>query len=46
MSFWSRQGVVDSRAAHIGFIARSQAAVNEAYAAALAPGGSDNGEAG
>lgn len=46
MSFWLRQGVADSRAAHIGFLARSEAAVNEAYAAAIASGGSNNGEPG
>ena len=46
MSFWLRQGVVDSRAAHIGFVAHSQAEVNEAYAAAMASGGSNNGAPG
>lgn len=46
MAFWLRQGVADSRAAHIGFLASSEAAVNEAYAAAMASGGSNNGEPG
>ncbi|RQO33535.1 extradiol dioxygenase [Herminiimonas sp. KBW02] len=46
MSFWLRLGVVDGRAAHIGFLARSEAAVNEAYAAAMVSGGSNNGEPG
>jgi hypothetical protein len=30
--------VVDSRAAHVGFIAKSQAEVDAAYAAAMAAG--------
>ena len=39
-------GVVDSRAAHVGFIAKSQAEVDAAYAAAMAAGATDNGKPG
>jgi catechol 2,3-dioxygenase-like lactoylglutathione lyase family enzyme len=42
--FWLRPGVADSRAAHVGFIANSQAAVDAAYAAAMAAGATDNGK--
>lgn len=41
--FWLRLGEVDSRAAHVGFIADSAADVDAAYAAAMAAGASDNG---
>lgn len=41
--FWLRAGVVEGRAAHVGFIANSQAEVDAAYAAAMAAGASDNG---
>ena len=41
--FWLRHGVVDSRSAHIGFIADSAAEVDAAYAAAIAAGATDNG---
>ena len=34
--FWLRLGVVDSRAAHVGFIAKSRGEVDAAYAAAMA----------
>jgi catechol 2,3-dioxygenase-like lactoylglutathione lyase family enzyme len=44
--FWLRQGVADSRAAHIGFIANSRDEVNAAYAAAIAAGATDNGSPG
>jgi catechol 2,3-dioxygenase-like lactoylglutathione lyase family enzyme len=44
--FWLRPGVVDSRAAHVGFIANSQAEVDAAYAAAMAAGATDNGKPG
>ena len=44
--FWLRLGVVDSRAAHVGFIAKSQAEVDAAYAAAMAAGATDNGKPG
>jgi catechol 2,3-dioxygenase-like lactoylglutathione lyase family enzyme len=41
--FWLRHGVVDSRAAHVGFVADSEAEVDAAYAAAIAAGATDNG---
>ena len=41
--FWLREGVVEGRAAHIGFIANSKAHVDAAYAAALTAGATDNG---
>lgn len=41
--FWLRSGVVDSRAAHVGFVADSRAEVDAAYAAAIAAGATDNG---
>ncbi|KKF00879.1 VOC family protein [Mycolicibacterium obuense] len=41
--FWLRHGIVDSRAAHVGFIADSIAEVDAAYTAALAAGATDNG---
>jgi catechol 2,3-dioxygenase-like lactoylglutathione lyase family enzyme len=44
--FWLRPGVVDRRAAHVGFIAKSQAEVDAAYAAAMAAGATDNGKPG
>ena len=44
--FWLRPGIVESRAAHVGFVANSQAEVNAAYAAAMAAGASDNGKPG
>jgi catechol 2,3-dioxygenase-like lactoylglutathione lyase family enzyme len=44
--FWLRQGVADSRAAHVGFVANSQDEVNAAYAAAMAAGARDNGAPG
>lgn len=46
MFFWLRTGLVDGRAAHIGFVAQSQAAVDAAYAAAMAKGATDNGPPG
>lgn len=46
MFFWLREGVVDGRAAHVGFVADSQAAVDAAHAAALAMGATDNGAPG
>ena len=42
--FWLRLGVVDSRAAHVGFIAKSRDEVDAAYAAAMAAGATDNGK--
>jgi catechol 2,3-dioxygenase-like lactoylglutathione lyase family enzyme len=44
--FWLRQGVADSRAAHIGFIADGRGQVDAAYAAAIAAGATDNGSPG
>lgn len=44
--FWLRRGQVDARAAHIGFVADSQQAVDAAYAEAMAAGATDNGAPG
>ena len=44
--FWLRLGVVDSRSAHVGFVANGNADVETAYAAAIAAGGTDNGAPG
>jgi catechol 2,3-dioxygenase-like lactoylglutathione lyase family enzyme len=41
--FWLRKGVVEGRAAHVGFVAESRAEVDAAYAAAMAAGGTDTG---
>jgi catechol 2,3-dioxygenase-like lactoylglutathione lyase family enzyme len=41
--FWLREGGVDGRAAHVGFVAGSQTQVDAAYAAAMAAGAVDNG---
>jgi len=41
--FWLREGVVEGRAAHVGFVATSTGAVDAAYAAAMAAGAVDNG---
>ena len=41
--FWLRKGVVEGRAAHVGFVADSRAEVDVAYAAAMAAGATDNG---
>ena len=41
--FWLRPGSVEGRAAHIGFVATSNTAVDAAYAAAMAAGATDNG---
>jgi len=46
MFFWLRKGVVETRALHVGFVARSKAEVEAAYAAALDNGGGDNGAPG
>src|SRR3546814_20729789 len=46
MFFWLREGVVEGRAVHVGFVASSKAAVNAAYAEAMANGGRDNGAPG
>lgn len=42
--FWLREGVVEGRSAHIGFIAKGTQEVDAAYVAAIAAGASDNGE--
>ncbi|CAN5782088.1 VOC family protein [soil metagenome] len=41
--FWLRSGVVDGRAAHVGFVADSRAEVDAAYGAAIGAGATDNG---
>ena len=41
--FWLKAGTVDPRAAHVGFVADGQEAVDAAYAAAMAAGATDNG---
>lgn len=41
--FWLRSGIVDSRAAHVGFVADGIAEVDAAYAAAMSAGATDNG---
>jgi len=43
---WLRQGVVDNRAAHIGFVAGNRKQVEAAYHAAIAAGAADNGAPG
>jgi catechol 2,3-dioxygenase-like lactoylglutathione lyase family enzyme len=39
--FWLRAGTVEGRAAHVGFVANDQRAVDTAYAAAIAAGATD-----
>jgi len=39
--FWLREGVVDGRAAHVGFIANDKGEVDVAFAAAIAAGASE-----
>jgi catechol 2,3-dioxygenase-like lactoylglutathione lyase family enzyme len=39
--FWLRMGVVEGRAAHIGFVAEGTIQVDEAYAAAITAGASE-----
>ncbi|SIR96447.1 VOC family protein [Pseudomonas sp. A214] len=46
MFFWLREGVVEGRAVHVGFVASSKAEVNAAYAEAMASGDRDNGAPG
>ena len=46
MFFWLREGVVSGASAHVGFVAKSQAEVDAAYAAAMAAGATDNGAPG
>jgi len=43
MYLWLREGVADSRAAHVGFVANSRKQVEAAYKAAITAGASDNG---
>lgn len=44
--FWLREGTVAPAAVHVGFVARNQTMVNEAYASAMRAGASDNGAPG
>ena len=44
--FWLRQGDADAKAAHIGFVAKSEAEVNAFYEAAMAVSATDNGKPG
>jgi len=44
--FWLREGVVEGRAAHVGFVSNSRGEVDAAYAAAMKAGATDNGAPG
>ena len=46
MFFWLREGVVEGRAVHVGFVAHSKAEVDAAYAATMSQGAIDNGSPG
>jgi catechol 2,3-dioxygenase-like lactoylglutathione lyase family enzyme len=46
MIFWLRNGTVEGRAAHVGFVADCTAQVDAAYTAAIAAGATDNGPPG
>ena len=46
MFFWLREGITEGRAAHVGFVAKSKAEVDAAYAAAMDEGAVDNGAPG
>lgn len=46
MFFWLREGIVEGRAAHMGFVAGSKSEVDAAYAAAMNEGAVDNGAPG
>lgn len=46
MFFWLREGTVDARSVHVGFVANSRETVDAAYAAAMAAGATDNGAPG
>lgn len=46
MIFWLRRGTAAGGAAHVGFVADSEAEVDAAYAAAIAAGAIDNGSPG
>ena len=41
--FWLRRGNADTRAAHVGFVAKSESEVHAFYEAAMAAGAIDNG---
>lgn len=43
MFFWLREGVVEGKTVHVGFVANSKAEVEAAYDAAIGNGASDNG---
>lgn len=40
--FWLREGIVEGRAAHVGFVANNKAEVDAAYSAAMEQGAVDN----
>jgi catechol 2,3-dioxygenase-like lactoylglutathione lyase family enzyme len=40
---WLREGIADSRAVHVGFVANNRNQVDAAYAAAISAGATDNG---
>ncbi|PYG46048.1 catechol 2,3-dioxygenase-like lactoylglutathione lyase family enzyme [Pantoea sp. AG1095] len=44
--FWLREGTIAPATVHVGFVARNQTMVNEAYASAMRAGASDNGAPG
>lgn len=44
--FWLREGVVEGRTAHVGFVASSRAEVDAAYQAAMSAGAVGNGAPG
>ncbi|AWM92886.1 extradiol dioxygenase [Pseudomonas sp. 31-12] len=44
--FWLREGAVEGRAAHVGFVANSRDEVDAAYAAAMEAGATDHGAPG
>ena len=44
--FWLREGVVEGRAVHVGFVAGSRVEVDAAYLAAINAGAVDNGAPG
>jgi len=44
--FWLRQGQANAKAAHVGFVAKSEAEVNAFYEAAMGAGATDNGKPG
>jgi catechol 2,3-dioxygenase-like lactoylglutathione lyase family enzyme len=46
MFLWLREGVVEERAVHVGFVASSKAKVEAAYAAAISQGAVGNGAPG